>query len=95
MVPKDWSLTFPAFLNDSDPFSFTLTIANEKSLPTRPTLRIVEVHGMQRLDQNIDILNETAITFFFDPDPDATVTDCEADKKGQGCYDIYEFQVDR
>ena len=90
MIPADWSIAYPAFLNDSDPFSFTLTIAGDKELPTRPTLRIVEVQGMQRLDNDIDILNETAITFFFNEDANAAVTDCSKDKDGAGCYDILE-----
>ena len=90
VIPADWSIAYPAFLNDSDPFSFTLTIAGDKELPTRPTLRIVEVQGMQRLDNDIDILNETAITFFFNENANAAVTDCSKDKDGAGCYDILE-----
>ena len=56
-------------------------------LPTKPTLRIAEIEGGQRLDHDIEIKNDTAIPFFLHWPSDATVS-CAA----QGCHDAYTFE---
>ena len=61
-----------------------------QALPTKPMLRIAKVIGDQRLDNDIEIQNETAIKFFLHWPPNLVVPrTCSS--PSSGCHEAYTF----
>ncbi len=89
VIANDWTMTFNPYIRPGEIVTLSLTTIEGSNLPTNPVLRIVQIEGFQRIDQELTVKNASAIPFFLSYGATDQILAC--DDFGATCFEDYQF----